>query len=65
MKEVNPLIWGAVAGVGSAIIIALSQATNTVGPDNPLLESPFSAGGVGFFFGWAAGSIRNWFGRRP
>ena len=63
MKEVNPLIWGAVAGVIAGIIVALTQSTGTEMPANPLLENPFSAGAVGFFIGWAAASVRNWYGR--
>lgn len=62
-KATNPLVWGAVAGVAGVAIVLLTQWTGREGPDNPLLQSPVSAGVVCFFWGWVAGNVKNWYWR--
>lgn len=64
MKETNPLIWGAVVAAIAAVMVVVSDLTGTLRPDNPLLANPLIAAAGGFFWGWAAGSFKNWYGRR-
>lgn len=59
-KEANPLVWGAVTGVLLATIIATAHVVGSTGPDNPLLETPLSAGGAGFVLGYLVAMFRNW-----
>ncbi len=62
-KKANALIWGAVAGILVACISVAGGLTDAPPSGNPLLDEPMRAGGAGFFFGWAAAMIKNWFGR--
>lgn len=62
--KTNPLVWGAVTGGLSALIVALAIGLNVQMEPNPLIANPLSAGLVGFVFGWAAGNFRLWLGRR-
>lgn len=62
--KTNPLVWGAVAGGLSALIVTLAIVFDVRMEPNPLITNPLSAGLVGFFFGWAAATFRLWLGRR-
>lgn len=58
-SRVNPIMWGGTVALLAAVVVAVGEPS-----PNPLLQNPLSAAAVGFFFGWAAGSLRNWFGRK-
>lgn len=64
MKQSNPLIWGAVGGLIAALLVTLALVFNVKTEPNPLLENPGIAGAGGFFWGWVAGSVKNWLARR-
>lgn len=63
-KRTNPLLWGAVAGGVVGVLVFLGPFLNMPKSDNTLLQSPASAAAVAFFWGWAAGSVKNWLGDR-
>jgi hypothetical protein len=63
-KRTNPLLWGAVAGGVAGVLVFLGPTLNMPKSDNALLQSPASAAAVAFFWGWAAGSVKNWLGDR-
>lgn len=63
-KRTNPLLWGAVAGVVVGVLVFLGPILNMPKSDNTLLQSPVSAAAAAFFWGWAAGSVKNWLGDR-
>ncbi|WP_156384805.1 hypothetical protein [Devosia sp. Root413D1] len=63
-KRTNSLLWGAVAGGVVGLLVFLGPALNMPRSDNTLLQSPVSAAFVAFFWGWAAGSVKNWLGDR-
>ena len=63
-KQTNPLIWGAVAAAIATLIVIASDLAGTQMPPNPLLDNPMTAAGAAFFWGWAAGSVKVWLGRR-
>jgi hypothetical protein len=62
-KETNALLWGGVCAAFAAIVAVGAGWAGEV-PGNRLLQNPGSAAAVGFFWGWAAGEIKNWLGRR-
>lgn len=63
-RPADPMIWGAVMGLGVALIVALSNFFGTVRPDNVLLETPLKAGFAGLGFGVLIATFRNWFNER-
>lgn len=63
-KRTNPLLWGAVAGGVVGVLVFLGPFLNLPKSDNTLLQSPVSAAAMSFFWGWAAGSVKNWLGDR-
>ncbi len=46
------------------MLVFLSPILNMPKSDNTLLQSPVSAVVMSFFWGWAAGSVKNWLGDR-
>ena len=64
MKQANPLIWGAVAAIIGGGMVVLGQLTGEPPLDDALLQNPFSAAVMSFFWGCAAGYAKNWYGNR-
>jgi hypothetical protein len=60
----NPAIVGAIVGVIAALIVFGSDAAHTVRPDNPMLATPWTAGGTGFAMGMLFAMFRNWINDR-
>jgi len=59
--ETNPIVWGAIGAVLVVSVIAIGRA---FGYEPTSSEMSFAAAaGAGFFWGWAAGSVKNWLGR--
>ncbi|OJX25699.1 MAG: hypothetical protein BGO83_12865 [Devosia sp. 66-14] len=48
----------------AGVLVFLGPTLNMPKSDNALLQSPASAAAVAFFWGWAAGSVKNWLGDR-
>ena len=63
-KEANPLVWGAVAAVGAALIVALTTVSGSASPDNAFFANPLKAAGGAFVWGAAIALFRNWLARR-
>jgi hypothetical protein len=63
-RETNPLIWGVVVGLIAALLVILTPMAGAPTSPNDLLQNPLTAGGMGFFWGWVAGSIKVWYGNR-
>lgn len=64
MKQINPLMWGVVAAILAAAIVSIGWLTNQPPSSNQLLENPISAAAIAFFWGWAAGKLKIWYGER-
>jgi hypothetical protein len=59
-KEANPLVWGAVGAIFALSLFALFDFFGTPGPE--MRPATLILGG--FFWGWAAGSVKNWLWNR-
>ena len=64
MKQANPLVWGAVAAIGAALIVVLANVAGTAQPDNPFFDSPLKAAGGAFVWGLGIAYFRNWLAKR-
>lgn len=60
----NPALVGAIVAVIAALIVFGSDAAHTSRPDNPMLATPWTAGGTGFMLGALLAMFRNWINER-
>jgi hypothetical protein len=60
-KESNSIIWGGAVGLVAALTAYASQ---TIPGASPMPQTLGQAALGGFFFGWLASEIRNWWGRK-
>jgi len=64
MKETNPIVWGAIGAVLAVLLWTWLQAYPEMEVSGGISSMSFAAAaGAGFFWGWAAGSVKNWLGR--
>lgn len=63
-RKTNPVIWGAVTGLIAAAIVTLSKLSGQPDSANSLVNNPLSSAAIGFFWGWAAGNLKLWYGKR-
>lgn len=62
MTTSNPLLWGA---SGALLVVALIGCAGSFGyhPHSSQMSVGAQIAG-GFFWGWVAGNVKNWLGRR-